>query len=53
METLITVLLTLSITLNVLVFGVFGLAYRQWKKGQNAKDNIEELFKGWSSGPNT
>jgi hypothetical protein len=52
METLITVLLTLSVTLNVIVFGVFGIAYRQWKKGQKAKDNIEDLFKGWSGGPN-
>ena len=47
METLITVLLTLSVTLNVIVFGVFGIAFRQWKKSQKAT-NVEDLFKGWS-----
>lgn len=48
METLITVVLTLSVTLNVLIIGTFGLAFGQWKKRQKSKDNIEELFKGWA-----
>jgi hypothetical protein len=56
METLITVLLTLSVTLNVIVFGVFGIAYRQWKKSQRAtevvKNNVEDLFKGWTGNTN-
>lgn len=53
METLITVLLTLSITLNLLVFGTLGLAYKQWKKGQKAKDNIDEMFKAWGGRHNS
>jgi len=56
METLITVLLTLSVTLNVIVFGVFGIAFRQWKKSQRAtevvKNNVEDLFKGWTGNTN-
>lgn len=47
MEILITVLLTLSVTLNVVIVGVFGTAYKQWKKRQKAT-NVEDLFKGWS-----
>lgn len=53
METLITVLLTLSITLNVVVFGMFGIAYRQWKKGQQKSDNIDKLFQQWSGRDNS
>ena len=53
MDILITVLLTLSVTLNVLVIGVFGIAYKQWKKGQKAKDNIDDMFKQWSGRDNS
>ena len=28
------------------------LAWKQYKKGRKAKDNIEELFKGWPGGSN-
>lgn len=47
MEILVTVLLTLSVTLNVLIVGLFGIAYKQWKKGQKAKDDISKMFETW------
>ena len=53
METLITVLLTLSVTLNVLVIGILGIGYKQWKKGQKAKDSIDDMFKQWSGRDNS
>lgn len=53
MDILITVLMTLSITLNVLVFGMLGIAYRQWKKGQQKSDNIDKLFQQWSGRDNS
>ena len=53
MDTLITVLLTLSITLNVLVFGMFGIAYKQWKKGQKAKNDISKMFETWGGRDNS
>jgi RsiW-degrading membrane proteinase PrsW (M82 family) len=49
METLITVLLTLSVTLNVVIMGIFGIAYKQWKKGQQAKSKIDEMFQQWNN----
>ena len=48
MDTLVTVLLTLSITLNVVIVGIFGIAYKQWKKGQKAKDSIDQMFQSWN-----
>lgn len=53
MDILITVLLTLSVTVNVLVFGMFGIAYKQWKKGQKAKDNIDKMFQSWGGRDNS
>ena len=50
METLITVLLTLSVTLNVVVIGIFAIAYKQWKKGQQAKSSVEQMFEQWGNG---
>lgn len=49
METLITVLLTLSVTLNVVVIGIFAIAYKQWKKGQEAKSKIDDMFQQWGN----
>ena len=49
METLITVLLTLSVTLNVVIMGIFGIAYKQWKKGQQAKSSVEQMFEQWGN----
>lgn len=53
MEILITVLLTLSVTMNVVVFGILGLAYRQWKKNQKKSDSIDELFQRWGGRENS
>jgi len=39
-------------TLTVLFWLVVGLAWKQYNKGKKAKNNIEDLFKGWSGGPN-
>ena len=52
METLLTVVLTLSITLNVFIVGLFGIAYKQWKKGQKAKDDISKMFETWGGRDN-
>lgn len=49
METLITVLLTLSVTLNVVIMGIFGIAYKQWKKGQKSKSSVEQMFEQWGN----
>lgn len=53
MEILITVLLTLSVTMNVVVFSILGLAYRQWKKGQKKSDDIDKLFQQWNGRNNS
>tara|TARA_B110000503_G_scaffold88259_1_gene133839 strand:- start:15985 stop:16161 length:177 start_codon:yes stop_codon:yes gene_type:complete len=52
METLITVLMTLSVALNIVVFGIFGIAYKQWKKGQKAKGmpmgmDLDAMLRDW------
>lgn len=52
MDILITVLMTLSVTLNVLVFGVLGMAYRSWKKNQKKSDSIDKLFQQWGGRDN-
>lgn len=53
MEILITVLLTLSVTMNVVVFGILGIAYRQWKKNQKKSDAIDDMFKQWGGRNNS
>jgi hypothetical protein len=29
--------------------GIFGIAYKQWKKGQQAKSSVEQMFEQWGN----
>lgn len=50
MDALTIILVTLSVTFNVLIIGVGGLSYSAWKKRQKESSNIEKMFQGWKEG---